>query len=72
MAELVEFRGSADADVFQGKSLEQMDAVFGDTTAHEEKARLFAIASSLGLREAEAAAQDVKGEKALHAETSEL
>ena len=62
----------ARADSSQGKSLEQMDAVFGDTTAHEEKARLFAIASNLGLREAEAAAHDVKSEKALHTETSEV
>jgi 2-hydroxychromene-2-carboxylate isomerase len=49
-----------------------MDAVFGDTTAHEEKARLYAIATSLGLQEAQAAAHDIKSEKALHAETSEL
>lgn len=31
----------------RGKSLEDMDKVFGDTAAHEEKARLFAIASQL-------------------------
>ena len=30
-----------------GKSLEDMDLVFGDTAAHEEKARLFQIAAQL-------------------------
>jgi hypothetical protein len=30
-----------------GRSLEDMDLVFGDTAAHEEKARLFAIAARL-------------------------
>ncbi|CAJ2504395.1 Uu.00g117890.m01.CDS01 [Anthostomella pinea] len=35
----------------RGRSLEGMDAVFGDTAAHEEKARLFDIASSMGLTE---------------------
>jgi hypothetical protein len=49
-----------------------MDAVFGDATAAEEKARLYAIASSLGLEEAQAAAHDVKGEKAMHAEAAEV
>jgi MFS family permease len=44
----------------KGKSLEEMDAVFGDTTAHEEKTRLYTIAASLGLEEAEAAAYDEK------------
>lgn len=31
------------------KSLEDMDVVFGDTAAHEEKRRLFDIAGSMGL-----------------------
>jgi len=35
----------------KGKSLEEMDVVFGDVTAQEEKARLFNIAASLGLTE---------------------
>lgn len=33
------------------KSLEDMDIVFGDTAAHEEKARLYEIAASMGLTE---------------------
>lgn len=33
----------------RGKSLEDMDAVFGDAAAHEEKARLFAMAARVGL-----------------------
>jgi MFS family permease len=33
-----------------GKSLEDMDLVFGDTAAHEEKARLFQIAAQLERR----------------------
>ncbi|KAK2595639.1 hypothetical protein QQS21_006610 [Conoideocrella luteorostrata] len=33
----------------KGKSLEDMDIAFGDTAAHEEKARLFTIAATLGL-----------------------
>ncbi|KAJ6785215.1 hypothetical protein PWT90_02949 [Aphanocladium album] len=33
----------------KGKSLEDMDEIFGDTAAHEEKQRLFNIAASLGL-----------------------
>ncbi|KAH7159252.1 general substrate transporter [Fusarium sp. MPI-SDFR-AT-0072] len=36
----------------RGKSLEDMDLVFGDTASHEEKARLMDIASSMGLTEA--------------------
>ncbi|KAF4455365.1 MFS transporter SP family sugar:H+ symporter [Fusarium albosuccineum] len=36
----------------RGKSLEEMDVVFGDTAAHEEKARLMEIAASIGLTEA--------------------
>ncbi|KAM6505551.1 hypothetical protein FSOLCH5_013727 [Fusarium solani] len=36
----------------RGKSLEDMDVVFGETAAHEEKARLMAIASSMGLTDA--------------------
>lgn len=35
----------------RGKSLEEMDVVFGDTAAHEEKTRLFNIAASIGLTE---------------------
>ncbi|KAF2027452.1 D-xylose-proton symporter [Setomelanomma holmii] len=56
----------------KGKTLEEMDAVFDDTTAHEEKTRLYNIAQSLGLAEAEAAASDAKGEKALQMETAEV
>lgn len=33
----------------KGKSLEDMDIVFGDTVAHEEKTRLFNIAAELGI-----------------------
>ncbi|KAK7919964.1 hypothetical protein PG985_007986 [Apiospora marii] len=33
----------------RGKSLEDMDAVFGDAAAHEEKARLFEMAARVGL-----------------------
>ncbi|KAI3393550.1 hypothetical protein diail_4141 [Diaporthe ilicicola] len=33
----------------RGKSLEDMDSVFGDTAAHDEKARLFNIAAELGI-----------------------
>lgn len=36
----------------RGKSLEDMDMVFGDTAAHEEKTRLFDIAASMGLTDA--------------------
>jgi MFS family permease len=36
----------------RNKSLEDMDVVFGDTAAHEEKARLFDIAASMGLTDA--------------------
>lgn len=36
----------------RGKSLEDMDMVFGDTAAHEEKTRLFDIAASVGLTDA--------------------
>jgi len=53
-----------------GKSLEDMDKVFGDTTAHEEKTRLYQIAQSLGLEEAEQAALDEKADKALQTETT--
>ncbi|KAI0475407.1 low-affinity glucose transporter HXT3 [Xylariaceae sp. FL0804] len=35
----------------RGRSLEDMDAAFGDTAAHEEKARLFEIAAAVGLTE---------------------
>jgi hypothetical protein len=56
----------------KGKSLEEMDAVFGDTTAHEEKTRLYNIAQSLGLAEAENAAFDEKAQKALQMETTEV
>ncbi|KAF2711337.1 general substrate transporter [Pleomassaria siparia CBS 279.74] len=54
----------------KGKSLEEMDAVFGDTTAHEEKTRLYAIAASLGLEEAESAAYDEKEGKAVQIEAT--
>lgn len=33
----------------KGRSLEDMDEIFGDAAAHEEKARLYDIASTLGL-----------------------
>jgi MFS family permease len=33
----------------RGKSLEDMDVVFGDTAAHDDKARLFDIAADLGI-----------------------
>lgn len=36
----------------KGRSLEEMDDVFGDTAAHEEKVRLAEIAASMGLTEA--------------------
>jgi hypothetical protein len=52
----------------KGKTLEEMDAVFGDTTAHEEKTRLYTIAASLGLEEAQAAADDEKMEKMIQVE----
>ncbi|KAF1846972.1 D-xylose-proton symporter [Cucurbitaria berberidis CBS 394.84] len=55
----------------KGKSLEEMDMVFGDTTAQEEKNRLFNIAQSLGLEEAEAAAYDEKPVKVIQTETTE-
>ena len=54
----------------KGKPLEEMGAVFGDTTAHEEKTRLYIIAASLGLEEAEAAADDEKLEKPIQLETT--
>jgi MFS family permease len=56
----------------KGKSLEEMDAVFGDTTAHEEKMRLYHIAQSLGLAEAENAAFDEKPQKVVQMETTEV
>jgi MFS family permease len=56
----------------KGKSLEEMDAVFGDTTAHEEKMRLYTIATSLGLAEAEAAVDDEKLEKPVQLETAKM
>jgi hypothetical protein len=54
----------------KGKSLEEMDAVFGDTTAHEEKTRLYNIAQSLGLEEAENAAFDEKPKKVVQTEVA--
>ncbi|KAK3185943.1 hypothetical protein K4F52_005398 [Lecanicillium sp. MT-2017a] len=42
----------------KGKSLEDMDEVFGDTAAHEEKARLFTIAAELGLTSPVQGAED--------------
>jgi hypothetical protein len=56
----------------KGKSLEEMDAVFGDTTAHEEKTRLYNIAQSLGLEEAEHAAFDEKPMKVSQTETTQV
>jgi hypothetical protein len=56
----------------KGKSLEDMDAVFKDTTAHEEKTRLFNIAQSLGLEEAESAALNEKHKKIVQTETAEV
>ncbi|KAL5421268.1 hypothetical protein PMIN04_005744 [Paraphaeosphaeria minitans] len=56
----------------QGKSLEEMDAVFGDATAAEEKTRLYAIATSLGLEGAQVAARDIEDGRALHAEAMEV
>ncbi|KAF1357385.1 general substrate transporter [Lizonia empirigonia] len=56
----------------KGKSLEEMDAVFGDTTAHEEKTRLYTIAASLGLEEAQVAADDEKLSKPVRLETTEV
>jgi sugar porter (SP) family MFS transporter len=53
----------------KGKSLEEMDGVFGDSTAHDEKTRLYNIAQSLGLEEAEGVVFDQKPAKPLHAET---
>ncbi|OJD34449.1 mfs sp sugar:h+ symporter [Diplodia corticola] len=44
----------------KGRSLEDMDVVFGDAAAHEEKARLFAIAAELGIVVEEAAAESGK------------
>jgi hypothetical protein len=56
----------------KGRSLEEMDAVFNDTTAREEKTRLFNIAQSLGLEEAENAAFDEKPQKVVRTETAEV
>ena len=42
----------------KGKSLEDMDEIFGDTAAQEEKARLFTIAADLGLAAPVAATED--------------
>jgi hypothetical protein len=56
----------------KGKSLEEMDAVFNDTTAHEEKTRLFNIAQSLGLEEAENAAFHEKPQKVVQTEIAEV
>lgn len=46
----------------RGKSLEDMDRVFGDVAAHEEKARLFGIAAELGIVDPDRTA-DEKGDK---------
>jgi hypothetical protein len=56
----------------KGKSLEEMDSVFSDTTAHQEKTRLYNIAQSLGLEEAENATLDEKPQKTLQTETTEV
>ncbi|KNG47809.1 mfs sp sugar:h+ symporter [Stemphylium lycopersici] len=55
----------------RGKSLEEMDGVFGDSTAQEEKTRLVNIARGLGLEEAEEGAFDEKPAKAIQTETAE-
>jgi MFS family permease len=49
----------------KGRSLEDMDSVFGDTSAQEEKARLAEIASSMGLTDA------LPNEKVDHARVEE-
>ena len=49
----------------KGKSLEEMDAVFGDVSAQEEKARLFDVAVSIGLT------ASVRPEKLDHAGAAE-
>lgn len=49
----------------KGRSLEDMDQVFGDTAAHEEKTRLADIAASMGLTEA------LPSEKVDHARAAE-
>ncbi|KAL2128543.1 hypothetical protein VTI74DRAFT_9041 [Chaetomium olivicolor] len=50
----------------KGRSLEEMDAVFGDVVAQEEKARLFDIAASIGLTE------PIRVEKLDHARVAEV
>ncbi|KAH7052113.1 D-xylose-proton symporter [Macrophomina phaseolina] len=50
----------------RGKSLEDMDTVFGDTAAREEKARLFNIAAELGIIEPSSIGKD--GMASSHAE----
>ncbi|CEI67772.1 unnamed protein product [Fusarium venenatum] len=53
----------------RGKSLEEMDALFGDTAAYEEKARLMDIASEIGLTDAHPAGKiDLAREKSAGAE----
>lgn len=56
----------------RGKSLEEMDGVFGDNTAQQEKERLFQIAQSLGLEEAEEAAYDEKPIKTVQMEETKV
>lgn len=47
----------------KGKSLEDMDVIFGDVAAHEEKARLFDIAAELGIIELDEVVGSGKGGK---------
>lgn len=56
----------------RGKSLEEMDGVFGDNTAQQEKERLFQIAQSLGLEEATEAAYDEKPQKSMQVEQTHV
>lgn len=56
----------------KGRTLEEMDAVFGDETAREEKARLFCIAQGLGLEEVGDAAWEEKTGKSVLVEKEEL
>ena len=47
----------------RGKSLEDMDAVFGDTAAHEEKKRLFAVVAQLQDGEHDVAGKEANGQE---------
>lgn len=48
----------------KGRSLEDMDRVFGDVAAHEEKKRLYEIAAELGIVELDTVGGSGKGGKA--------